>query len=80
MILKVKELEAAKANSILTEESHYILKLIKVNKYGFSNDITPEYLDWETSAQYILFDLLLKKEYRKEFEKYYKERYGIKVW
>lgn len=80
MILKVKELEAAKANSILTEESQYILKLIKVNKYGFSNDITPEYLDWETSAQYILFDLLLKKEYRKEFEKYYKERYGIKVW
>lgn len=65
---------------IATEESHYILKLIKVNKYGFSNDITPEYLDWETSAQYILFDLLLKKEYRKEFEKYYKERYGIKVW
>lgn len=65
---------------IATEESHYILKLIKVNKYGFSNDITPEYLDWETSAQYILFNLLLKKEYRKEFEKYYKERYGIKVW
>lgn len=80
MILKVKELEAAKANSILTEESHYILKLIKVNKYGFSNDIIPEYLDWDTIAQYILFNLLLKKEYRKEFEKYYKERYGKKVW
>ena len=63
---------------IATEESHYILKLIKVNKYGFSNDIIPEYLDWDTIAQYILFNLLLKKEYRKEFEKYYKERYGIK--
>lgn len=64
---------------IATEESHYILKLIKVNKYGFSNDIIPEYLDWDTIAQYILFNLLLKKEYRKEFEKYYKERYGKDV-
>ena len=64
---------------IATEESHYILKLIKVNKYGFSNDIIPEYLDWDTIAQYILFNLLLKKEYRKEFEKYYKERYGKNV-
>ena len=44
---------------IATEESHYILKLIKVNKYGFSNDIIPEYLDWDTIAQYILFNLLL---------------------
>lgn len=64
---------------IATEESHYILELIKVNKYGFSNDIIPEYLDWDTIAQYILFNLLLKKEYRKEFEKYYKERYGKDV-
>lgn len=64
---------------IVTEESHYIVKLTKVNKYGFSNDIIPEYLDWDTIAQYILFNLLLKKEYRKEFEKYYKERYGKDV-
>ena len=64
---------------IATEESHYIVKLTKVNKYGFSDDIIPEYLDWDTITQYILFNLLLKKEYRKEFEKYYKERYGKDV-
>ena len=64
---------------IATEESHYILRLIKVNKYGFSNGIIPEYLDWDTITQYILFNLLLKKKYRKEFEKYYKERYGKDV-
>ena len=62
----------------LKEEGYYILKLIKVNKYGFNKDIPYRYLDWDIITQYILFNLLLKKEYRKEFEKYYKERYDIK--
>lgn len=64
---------------IVTEESRYIVKLTKVNKYGFSDDIIPEYLDWDTVIQYILFNLLLKKKYRKDFEKHYKERYGKDV-
>lgn len=63
---------------IVIEESHYIVKLTKVNKYRFSDDIIPEYLDWDTITQYTLFNLLLKKKYRKEFEKYFKERYGVK--
>lgn len=59
----------------LNEESYYILKLIKVNKYGFNKDISHRYLEWDCFIQYVLFNLLLKRKYRKEFEKYYKERY-----
>ena len=62
----------------LNEESYYLLKLIKVNKYGFNKDIPHKYLEWDCFIQYVLFTLLLKRKYRKEFEKYYKERYGIK--
>ena len=62
----------------LNEENYYILKLLKVNKYGFNKDVSHRYLEWDCFAQYVLFNLLLKRKYRKEFEKYYKERYGIK--
>lgn len=62
----------------LNEESYYILKLIKVNKYGFNKDISHRYLEWDCFIQYVLFNLLLKRKYRKEFEIYYKERYGKK--